>query len=203
MKKGLIIGIEGIDAAGKRTQTSLLRAWLRQKGVQTKTLSFPDYKTHLGIALKSFLSRKRSYSPRVQHMLFAANRWEKREAIEKYLSQGNTLIIDRYTESNLAYGVANGLPLDWLISLEEGLPRTSLVIVLDAPTTKIFNRRTHRKDKYEEDLTLQERAKTIYLELAKRFGWVVIDGGEESQTVHMSVVKTVSKHLSITTGQTI
>ncbi len=198
-----MIGIEGIDAAGKRTQSSLLRSWLRKKGIQTKTLSFPDYKTHLGVELKRFLSGERSYSPRVRHMLFAANRWEKREAIENYLSHGKTVIVDRYTESNLVYGVANGLPLDWLISLEKGLPRTSLVIVLDAPATKIFNRRTHRKDRYEEDLTLQERARKVYLELARRFGWVVINGGEESQTVHRSVVKAVSERLSITTSQTI
>ncbi len=198
-----MIGIEGIDAAGKRTQSSLLRSWLRRNGIQTKTLSFPDYKTPLGVELKRFLSGERSYSPHVRHMLFAANRWEKREAIENYLSQGKTVIVDRYTESNLVYGVANGLPLDWLIGLEEGLPKPSLVIVLDAPAAKIFNRRTHRKDRYEEDLTLQERARKVYLELARRFGWVVINGGEESQTVHRSVVKAVSERLSITTGQTI
>lgn len=198
-----MIGIEGIDAAGKRTQSSLLRSWLRRNGIQTKTLSFPDYKTPLGVELKRFLSGERSYSPHVRHMLFAANRWEKREAIENYLSQGKIVIVDRYTESNLVYGVANGLPLDWLIGLEEGLPKPSLVIVLDAPAAKIFNRRTHRKDRYEEDLTLQERARKVYLELARRFGWVVINGGEESQTVHRSVVKAVSERLSITTGQTI
>jgi len=203
LKKGLIIGIEGIDASGKRTQSSLLESWLREKGIQTKTLSFPDYKTYLGIELKRFFSGERSYSPRVRHMLLAANRWEKREEIENYLSEGIIVIMDRYTESNLVYGVANGLPLDWLIGLEEGLPRTNLVIVLDAPTRKIFNRKTNPKDKYEENLALQERARTIYLELAKRFRWVVIDGGAESQTVHKSVVKAVAKHLSIASDQTI
>jgi len=200
---GFIIGIEGIDAAGKRTQSSLLRSWLIRRGIRTEILSFPDYTTHLGMELKKFLAGERDYSPHLSHILFAANRWEKRETIENYLSNGKVLIVDRYTESNLVYGVANGLPLDWLINLEEGLPKASLVLVLDAPTGKLFDRRGHLKDRYEGDLTLQERARKTYLELAGRFGWVVINADEGSQSVQMSIVKAVSQHLSVKTGQTI
>jgi len=200
---GFIIGIEGIDAAGKRTQSSLLRSWLIRRGIRTEILSFPDYNTHLGMELKKFLAGERDYSPQLSHILFAANRWEKRETIENYLSNGKVVIVDRYTESNLVYGVANGLPLDWLINLEEGLPKASLVLVLDAPTGKLFDRRGHLKDRYEGDLTLQERARKTYLELAARFGWVVLNADEGSQSIHLSIVKAVTQYLSVKSGQTI
>ncbi len=200
---GFIVGIEGIDAAGKRTQSSLLRSWLIRRGIRVEILSFPDYTTHLGEELKKFLAGERDYSLHLSHILFAANRWEKRETIENYLSQGKVVIVDRYTESNLVYGVANGLPLDWLINLEAGLPKASLVLVLDAPTGKLFDRRGHIKDRYEGDFALQERARKTYLELAGRFGWIVLNADEGTQFVHMLVVKAVSQHLSIKTGQTI
>jgi len=200
--RGLLIGIEGIDAAGKRTQSSLLRSWFVKKGRHTRALSFPDYSTPLGLEIKKFLSGERRYSSQVRHILFAANRWEKRETIENYLSRGNAVIVDRYTESNLAYGVANGLPLEWLISLEKGMPKAGLVIVLDAPARRLSKRR-HRKDKYEGDETLQRRARKTYLQLAKKFGWVVIDGGGGAKSVHKSVVKAVAGYLSIASNQTI
>ena len=42
------------------------------------------------------------------------------------------IIVNRYTESNLAYGIANGLASGWLAGLEKGLPAANLVMVLDA-----------------------------------------------------------------------
>ena len=200
---GFIIGIEGIDAAGKRTQSSLLRSWLSRRGVRVETLSFPDYTTHLGEELKKFLAGERNYSTHLSHILFAANRWEKRETIENYLSHGEVVIVDRYTESNLVYGVANGLPLDWLINLEAGLPKASLVLVLDVPTGKLVDRRGRFKDRYEGDFALQEKARKTYLELAGRFGWVILNADEKSQAVQMSVVNAVSQYLSTKASQTI
>src|SRR5947199_10590524 len=68
---GFIIGIEGIDAAGKRTQSSLLRSWLIRRGIRTEILSFPDYTTHLGMELKKFLAGERDYSPHLSIILFS------------------------------------------------------------------------------------------------------------------------------------
>src|SRR5207249_4062853 len=38
-----LIAIEGMDQAGKKTQTGLLANQLGRQGFRTKTLSFPDY----------------------------------------------------------------------------------------------------------------------------------------------------------------
>src|SRR5207247_2841025 len=171
-------------------------------GVRVETLSFPDYTTHLGEELRKFLAGERNYSTHLSHILFAANRWERRETIENYLSHGEVVIVDRYTESNLAYGVANGLPLDWLINLEAGLPKASLVLVLDVPTGKLLDRRGRLKDRYEGDFALQEKARKTYLELAGRFGWVILNADEKSQAVEMSVVNAVSKYVTTKASKT-
>jgi len=178
---GLLVGIEGIDAAGKRTQSSLLQAWLHSKKVTVNTISFPDYSTVLGNEIREFLLGRRNYTPEVRHMLFAANRWERKQDIERSLERAEVVIVNRYTESNLAYGVANGLQLEWLIGLERGLPKTDLVVVLDASPSAFYRRRNAKKDRYESDLRLQENARKAYLELAQQFGWKIINAAHGIQ----------------------
>ena len=118
---------------------------------RSTSLSFPDYGTPIGKEIKAFLAGKRDFRAEVRHMLFAANRWEKSSLIRESQTENEVVIVNRYTESNLVYGVANGLRLDWLVALEEGLPKSDLVIVLDAPSKGLVSRRPGPKDSYEKD----------------------------------------------------
>ena len=194
-KKGVLIGIEGIDAAGKRTQTTLLSAWLRSKGLVVETASFPDYSTSLGREIHDFLHGKRPYPAQVRHMLFAANRWENKGRLEFLLARADVCIVDRYTESNLAYGIANGLQLDWLVSLESGLPKTDLVLILDAPPAATSRRRPSTTDRYELNWRIQEQAREAYRRLAPRFGWRVIDASRGIREIHRSIMAEVANLL--------
>jgi dTMP kinase len=171
--------------------------------VPTRLLSFPDYTTPLGLELKGFLVGQREYSPQVRHMLFAANRWERREDIQNWLANGDVLIVNRYTESNLAYGMANGLSLDWLLHLEEGLPKANLVVLLDVRPSRAKQRRAGRNDRYENDLLLQERVAENYRQLAEKFSWSVVRGWGEVAQVNEGVVKVVTGSLPDLADQTI
>lgn len=194
---GYIIAIEGIDAVGKNTHSLLLATRLRKVGIKTVRMSFPDYSTPIGKEIKSFLSGRRSYPTELQHLLFAANRWEKSEEIKSHLLEGETLIVNRYTESNLAYGRANGLRVDWLTSLEKGLPRADLVIVLDASPLSLSSRRpSRRKDAYERSSTLQSKAQKAYRELAGKLGWKLVDADGSVGDVQAAVFKTVKEALA-------
>ena len=193
---GYIVAIEGIDAAGKSTQSLLLSKWLRRKGVETAHMSFPDYGTPIGKEIKYFLSGRREYPIELQHLLFAANRWEKLEDIRSCLRADATLIVNRYTESNLAYGRANGLDSVWLAGLEDGLPKADLVIVLDASPRALRSRRpSSNKDVYEKSFELQDKAKEAYRELARERGWSLVDADGAIGDVQASVVKTMRQAL--------
>jgi dTMP kinase len=194
-RRGLFIAIEGIDAVGKRTQTSILKAWLGSKGVTTRTISFPAYETTIGKEIRKFLTGTVIYPPEVRAMLYAANRWEKKGELEAILSDTDATIVDRYTGSNLAYGISSGLQLEWLLHLEEGLPEPDLVLLLNAQPAKLVPRRGDRKDSYERNLSLQEKARGAYLELAEKFGWTVVDAGGGIDQTSRSVSLAVSKAL--------
>jgi dTMP kinase len=199
-RRGRIISVEGIDAVGKSTQSLLLEKWFRDHGRKVTSLSFPDYDTPIGKEIKAFLGGGRDFGPEVRHMLFAANRWEKASLIRRSQLENEAIIVNRYTESNLVYGLANGLRLGWLAALEKGIPRSDLVVVLDAPSKGIASRRPGPKDSYEKDLELQARVQILYRELAPKFGWVVIDGSKSVGRVHDSVVQTVKDNLDLGAG---
>lgn len=194
---GYIVVIEGIDAVGKKTQTELLSRWLKSRGIKRAVMGFPDYQTRIGKEIRSFLDGRSRYPAQVQHLLFAANRWEKRADIEKHLRAGEVLIIDRYTESNLAYGSANGLDLEWLEGLEKGLPKADLVLVLDAKPEPMSSRRPGRsKDAYERSLAIQAKAQDTYRRLARERGWELVDADRPLREVQQAVAKAVRQALS-------
>ena len=190
---GLFINLEGIDAVGKRTQSLILKSWLASKGLSIKMVSFPDYSTVIGREIRKFLDGARGYPQEARAMLYAANRWERKAELEDMLAKTDAVIVDRYTASNLAYGVSNGLPLEWLVNLEVGLPEPDLVLVFDAPATTLATRRGFNKDTYEKNLDLQERTRKEYLKLAQKFGWKVIDATRGRDETGHAVAAVVTK----------
>ena len=72
--------------------------------------------------------------------------------------------MNRYRESNLVYGITNGLKLDWLEKLDEGLPKSDLVIVLDVPQKESFARKKQNRDKFEKN---KEFSNKIFSRISK------------------------------------
>ena len=130
-KRGVLIAIEGIDQAGKRTQAGLLAKKVRNLGLPVSVWSFPDYTTPLGRQLKAYLAGKIQFDLHSVHLLYAANKWELASELTRRIGRGGVVIVNRYSPSNLAYGVAHGLSSAWLNSLEQGLPKPDVVVVLD------------------------------------------------------------------------
>lgn len=135
----MIIVIEGGDQAGKLTQSVLLQKFLRKQKIKTKLFHFPDYETPIGKEIRKYLDGKRKFPPQVIHCLLAANRWEKLDEIIKSKEKNSVLIMNRYYQSNLVYGLANGLKQNWLESLDNGLPKADLVIMLDVTQKNLFH----------------------------------------------------------------
>jgi len=192
----MIIVIEGTDQAGKKTQSELLASALKKSKIRTKVFSFPDYTTPLGKEINGFLHGKRTFPLQVIHCLLAANRWEKLSEIQKAQSENSVIIMNRYYQSNLVYGVANGLDLKWLQGLDEGLPKADLVIVLDVSQRESFLRKKARRDKFEKDTAFLKKISKTYKVLAKKLGWKVIDASKTKAEVHDEIIRALSNKLS-------
>ncbi len=194
-KRGRLIAIEGIDQAGKRTQASLLAKKVRNLGLPVSAWSFPDYTTPLGRQLKAYLTGRIQLDLHSVHLLYAANKWELAGELEHRIERGQVVIVNRYSPSNLAYGVAHELPLAWLNSLEKGLPRPDVVVVLDVTPRTSFGRKRKGRDLHEGDLTYLRKVRRTYLRLARKYSWKVVDGEHDSATVGRLVWSHVSRFL--------
>lgn len=194
LPKGKIIVFEGIDKAGKTTQAKLLE---KKLGSNCVRIDFPDYSTPVGKEIKQFLDGKRNYPDEVKMMLLSANRWEKKGEIEKMVSKGTTVIMNRYYQSNLVYGISKGLKLDWLLSLDKDLPKADLVIVIDIRPKTLVRRSKNVVDTFEKDLELIRRVKKNYKILASKFNWRTVEGEKSVDEVHGQVLRIVRKFVKI------
>ncbi|MFY3741796.1 MAG: dTMP kinase [Candidatus Nitrosomirales archaeon] len=188
----MLIVIEGSDKAGKSTQTQMLSDGLRKDGLMIATMSFPDYSTNVGKEIKAFLHGEKEYPIEVRHMLLSANRWEKKAEIEKMLKENDAVILNRYYQSNLVYGVASGLRLEWLQSLDAGLPKEDVVVVLDVNPEVSINRMQSKGDVFEMDDDMMGKASKLYREFASKYGWILINGDRNKEDVHKEIMQIVA-----------
>ena len=191
----MIIALEGSDQAGKKTQTAMLSKALKAQKIKIEVFDFPDYSTIIGKEINNYLHGKRKFSPEIIHYLYAANRWEKLDEIKKSAAKNSILIMNRYYHSNLVYGIANGLKEKWLQSIEDGLPKADLVIVLDVSQNESFSRKKSKRDKFEKDKEFSKKISQIYRRLAKKHRWKLIDASGTKQKTHQEILKIIFKKI--------
>ena len=119
----------------------------------------------------------------------------KLEEIKKSAAKNSILIMNRYYHSNLVYGIANGLKEKWLQSIEDGLPKADLVIVLDVSQNESFSRKKSKRDKFEKDKEFSKKISQIYRRLAKKHRWKLIDASGTKQETHQEILKIIFKKI--------
>jgi len=193
----MIIAIEGGDQAEKKTQSDLLAKALKKRRLKTKIFSFPDYSTPIGKEIRKYLDGKRKFPPQVIHCLLAANRWEKLNEILEAQSKNSVVIMNRYYQSNLVYGLANGMKQKWLENLDAGLPKADLVILLDVTQKESFQRQKTNRDKFEKDIDFSQKISQLYRTTAKKKRWKIIDASKPKKEVHQEILKIFSKKIGL------
>lgn len=192
----MLIAIEGLDQSGKATQAQRLRDQLRDEGTRARLVSFPDYGTAIGEEIARALQGEREHSPEVMQLLYVANRYERRDDLERWLSGGLVVVCDRYTASSVAYGEAQGLDTDWLAQTQRFLPVADLTILLDVAPRLAVERKTVGRDRYERDLVLLDRVRESYLRQAEQTGWIRVDGERDKTQVAQEIAVLVGEKLS-------
>lgn len=197
MAGGALIAFEGLDQSGKQTQAERLASACRAAGRTVHVVSFPDYATTIGAEIGAALRGERTYGPDVLQLLYVANRHEYRPRIEGWLAAGDVVIADRYLASSAAYGAAQGLPVEWLLEIQQRLPAPHVTLLLDiTPETSLARKRVAR-DRFEQDLPLLGRVRAVYLDLAMRLGWTRLDGTAAPDLVTGGVLTAVRAGLGL------
>ena len=195
----MLIAIEGVDGAGKRTLTLGLRATFEADGKSVASLAFPRYGQSVtaDVAAEALHGQHGDLASSVyaMAMLFALDRAGGADRIRDLCRDHDVVILDRYVASNAAYSAArlhqgpDGEAVGWVHDMEYGrlrLPAPDWQVLLGVSAELADQRARHRasvdatreRDAYERDAGLQQRTGAVYAGLAAaNWGgrWLVVD----------------------------
>lgn len=183
------IAIEGLDGAGKSTQIELLIKFFAEHNCKTKFIHFPRSGTGIyGEMIARFLrgeyGKMSDVHPQLVALLFARDRIDFAPQLEKWLSEGYYVLVDRYVLSNIAFqcaklnsGSEKNMLRDWILNYEfetYKIPQPELSIYLDVPfefTQKALSEKREgtqrdylngKNDIHEMDFSFQSEVKKEY-----------------------------------------
>lgn len=200
---GKLIVIEGLDGSGKSTQLELLPKNLKAKGIDCKTVSFPDYDNPSSTLVKMYLAGEFGKKPNdvnafAASTFYCVDRYASFKANwGKFYNDGGTVIAGRYTTSNAVHQCSK-LPedqwedfLSWLYDFEYnkvGIPKPDKVIFLDMPVevsqkllSKRYNGDETKKDIHESDTEYLSRCRKAAVFTAEYSNWDIIPCSKDGE----------------------
>ena len=185
----MLVVLEGLDGAGKSTQVKKLRNYLESLFGSIEYIHFPRYDAPVyGDLISRFLrgdfGGNEAVHPQLVALLFAEDRHGAAPEMKKILSEGGTVLLDRYVYSNIAYQCAkvrNEAEAEnlrnWIFNTEYGnfeLPKPDLNIFLDVPIAFVEQKLKSSRggedreylegaqDIHEADIEFQKCVRSIY-----------------------------------------
>lgn len=200
---GKLIVIEGLDGSGKSTQLEMLGKTLSKRGVDCKTVSFPDYESNSSALIKMYLGGEFGTNPEdvnafASSIFYTVDRYASfKKNWGEYYNAGGVVLSGRYTTSNAVHQASKldkkdweGF-LDWLYDLEYNkvcIPKPDKVIFLDVPidiSQKLLTGRyggdNSKKDIHEGDVEYLKKCRDAAYFTAKYSGWTVISCAENGE----------------------
>lgn len=204
---GKLIVIEGLDGCGKTTQVGLLPNRLKEMGIDSKPISFPDYEDPSSTLVRMYLNGEFGDKPDAVNayaasLFYAVDRYAsyKRHWAD-YYNNGGVVLSGRYVESNAYHQMAK-LPedkweayLDWLYETEyekTAIPKPDAVIFLDMPVevssamvASRYSGDESKKDIHEKDMDYLMACRKAAKYASKKCNWNVINcaDGNKPRTI--------------------
>lgn len=165
-RRGFFVSIDGPTGVGKSTTIRELKALLTERGVPTQWTVEPPRGDFLGDFTRSHGGQLHGLA---LACLVAAARYRHIETtINPALSSGELLISDRYLASTLALQRLDGVPMDFLLLLNDYAPTPDLAVILTASPETIAARiaRAGITHRFRADPTAPAREVELYRDAA-------------------------------------
>lgn len=188
--QNLFIAIEGIDGSGKSSQAKLLAKKLEDAGHKVYA-TFEPTNEYIGSILRDILRGKRKADHRTIAGLFLADRLDhllnEDYGVVKKLSDGYTVVTDRYYFSSYAYHGIH-MDMDWVINANAmcaHILKPAVNIFIDVSPETAMQRIAANRDNMElfETLDTLKNVRSKYFqafEKLKGIEKVLVIGGDGS-----------------------
>ncbi|MGB1024900.1 MAG: dTMP kinase, partial [Paracoccaceae bacterium] len=199
---GLFISLEGIDGAGKSTQSRLLAAHLRGLGRDVIETREPGGAAGAEDIRKLLVEGDPDrWSPETEILLFSAARRDHLErTIAPALARGAVVICDRFADSTRVYqGAARGDLRDLVDDIHARVigVEPDLTLILDMDPAVALARglaRQSGEDRFEDmGLPFQERLRSGFQALARDFPdrCVMVDANQAPEAIAQDIARIV------------
>lgn len=198
MSRGKLISFEGIDGVGKSTQIKLLQRHLEGLGKRVTLLREPG-STKFGEMVRNLLLETNqpgeSVSDLTKFLLFSAARSELvRTTIRPLIDDGETVLLDRYCDSSVAYqGYGSGVDVEFIQHINDevtGGLYPDVTILLDLDVKSALSRLSSTDSFESKGGAFFKRVRDGYLTLASRYSEriKVVDASGDIDTISDQVV---------------
>jgi len=209
---GNLIVIEGMDGSGRSTQIALLQEWLESEGfsVQTSGLRRSNL---VGRDIDELLA-KNAVTRLTLALMYATDFFDQLEhRIIPALRSGAVVLADRYIFTLIARGVVRGINRDYLTGLYAMALRPHLTFWLNVRPETAFGREFKKAqaisyweagrdmslshDLYWSFVRYQTMIKREFEVMAKRSGFIELDGEASVSNVNRQLRQRIGDHLGI------
>lgn len=203
--RGKFIVLDGIDGSGKGTQAKLLDNYLFDLNKKNHVLLTREpYNSEFHDEIRKLLKEGASPKDNAELLteLFVKDRVVHAKLISNLLDEGIHIVCDRYKYVTLAYQQVQGVSLDRLLKLHEGVLIPDLAMIIDMPVDTALERisqdtsRNHLEVFERKDF--QEKSLQKFLALPAILPnekIVIINGNKPIAEVFDSVKQEVNKIL--------
>lgn len=158
---GFFLTVDGPGAIGKSTTVAALTRVLRQAGHAVHATAEPSG-SRLGEATRTLADEVRGEA---LALLVAADRNHHLDTeVRPQLAAGHVVVCDRYLPSSLVLQRLDGVPLEFVLSVNEGIDLPDLAVILTASAETIAGRLARRgsRHRFEDDAANTMRELELY-----------------------------------------
>ena len=204
----MFITLEGPEGSGKTSHIPPLVEHLREEGYTVFPTREPGG-TSIGEQIRAVIHdlKNAEMHPRTETLLYQAARAQiVEEVIRPRLAAGEIVISDRFDDSTIAYqGYGHQQDLGRvreLVHYATGGLEPDMTLLLDIDVELGLRRKTqegtewNRLDAYSQEFHKRVRAGYLQMAAAEPNRWVVIDAGQEWETVQGALREAIQQRLS-------
>jgi thymidylate kinase len=164
---------------------------LKEQGLSSRYLKYPVYDLEpTGSRLNAYLraGNPEGLTPSSVQELFAKNRRDFEPQLKSSLAEGINIVAEDYVGTGLAWGLTAGVKRAYLDKINADLLSPDLAILLDGER---FSGGIEKGHRHEQGEGIWQRCRQIHLELAREFGWPIVNANQSREEVLRSIINTL------------
>ena len=204
MYKYPIIVFEGIEGSGKTLHIKNIEKYLKKKKIKFIKFREPGGSKNSEKIRKLILNKISNFNKITDLLLYLAARNENYERIIKKNYRKKVILIDRFTDSTLAYQhYGMGINKKIILSLNKFIlknikPNFTFLNVVSMKNLKIRLRKRLKKNRYDVfNLSFYNKAQKGFINLSKKKNYMIINSNNEINENKKIIKKKIDSLLNL------